>query len=650
MMDNIKGWRFPDNNYGPENGLDTGDVETFKKDPDAALAREIAQNVIDAQVSKEKPPKVEFKLFEVDREKIPGINELANEIKKCYEYKKDSDKEGKSIKHMLDWINKDIIKCLRISDYNTTGLIGVSTNERGKPFYNLTKGSGVSDKYGTSGGSKGIGKFASFVASTTNTVFYFTKTKENEKGYIGISKLRSIPIEEEPELMTMGIGYFAKNKKNEPILEELNLDSDFKRCDEEFGTDVYIIGYNDKEGWMNDIIAKVLDSFMVAIIKNGFEVRVEDLIINSKTVDNIINNPELFTTRYKREVRDIKAQYELLCSDEDVYSSDLIIGEDNKITVYVKKYNREDEKNATKRCIMVRYPYMKIKHTTGHSFLPYSALCIIHNNKLNEKLRKIENPQHTDWEIKRLNEDPDEKRITRELKKEMEMAIEDFIKEVMKQSNSESTDVEGAGDFLPSQDEGDVVETRDEVAVASQSYDNLSVSSLRRVMTKEVKAKETEDGGEEFGFDNGSDNGEDEGVIFSDERDESDKITSDPSGIDPDNNIGDDGDNTVLKRIHLKEIKFSNVVVDKSKGRFDIIFNSLYDENNCDLEIKMYGESTDKYPVNIISAKIENEKCKVKNGKIIGLSLKKGKKYIIKCKLNINELFSSEVILIANRK
>ena len=64
----------------------------------------------------------------------------------------------------------------------------------------------------------------------------------------------------------------------------------------------------------------------------------------------------------------------------------------------------------------------------------------------------------------------------------------------------------------------------------------------------------------------------------------------------------------------------------------------------------MYGESTDKYPVNIISAKIENEKCKVKNGKIIGLSLKKGKKYIIKCKLNINELFSSEVILIANRK
>ena len=37
-MTQEKKWRFPSNNYGPENGLDTGDVETFKKDPDAALA------------------------------------------------------------------------------------------------------------------------------------------------------------------------------------------------------------------------------------------------------------------------------------------------------------------------------------------------------------------------------------------------------------------------------------------------------------------------------------------------------------------------------------------------------------------------------------------------------------------------------------
>ena len=41
-------WRFPDNNYTNENGLDTSDMEMFKKDPVSSLAREICQNSIDA--------------------------------------------------------------------------------------------------------------------------------------------------------------------------------------------------------------------------------------------------------------------------------------------------------------------------------------------------------------------------------------------------------------------------------------------------------------------------------------------------------------------------------------------------------------------------------------------------------------------------
>ena len=43
-----KKWRFPDNNYTDEKGLDTSDMEIFKKDPIASLAREICQKSIDA--------------------------------------------------------------------------------------------------------------------------------------------------------------------------------------------------------------------------------------------------------------------------------------------------------------------------------------------------------------------------------------------------------------------------------------------------------------------------------------------------------------------------------------------------------------------------------------------------------------------------
>ena len=41
-MENM--WRFPGNGYTQDQGLDTSDMETFKKDPIVSLARELCQN------------------------------------------------------------------------------------------------------------------------------------------------------------------------------------------------------------------------------------------------------------------------------------------------------------------------------------------------------------------------------------------------------------------------------------------------------------------------------------------------------------------------------------------------------------------------------------------------------------------------------
>lgn len=65
-------WRFPDNNYTNENGLDTSDMEMFKKDPVSSLAREICQNSIDAAYG-EKPVRVEFSLFRSEEIKYRAL-------------------------------------------------------------------------------------------------------------------------------------------------------------------------------------------------------------------------------------------------------------------------------------------------------------------------------------------------------------------------------------------------------------------------------------------------------------------------------------------------------------------------------------------------------------------------------------------------
>ena len=116
--------------------------------------------------------------------------------------------------------------------------------------------------------------------STTNTVFYSTKAYDDSMGFIGISKLRSVPMPEiDEDLMTLGIGYYGKNKKNFPVSEELNLDKSFKRKEKQYGTDVYLIGFNEDKAWKTDIIAKVLESFMVAIMNGDLEVKVAEHIV-----------------------------------------------------------------------------------------------------------------------------------------------------------------------------------------------------------------------------------------------------------------------------------------------------------------------------------------------------------------------------------
>ena len=83
----------------------------------------------------------------------------------------------KFFKHILEAMRKRGISCLRISDFNTTGLTG-SHEEYNSPWCNLTKSSGASDKSGGAGGSFGIGKFAPYACSVLRTVFYSTSDTE----------------------------------------------------------------------------------------------------------------------------------------------------------------------------------------------------------------------------------------------------------------------------------------------------------------------------------------------------------------------------------------------------------------------------------------------------------------------------------------
>lgn len=184
-MDEIK-WRFPINDSGGIRGINDTGVAMFRGNPLSSLAREICQNSLDAAISDKEPVKVQFKMFTIKTDEIYGMKDLKETFLKCKDFWGDQ-VNGETVKFFNNAItvsNRPECRIMRISDFNTTGLLG-SEAKINTDWTNLTKSTGVSDKKGTAGGSFGIGKFAPFACSDFFTVFYSTKDCENKCAYQG---------------------------------------------------------------------------------------------------------------------------------------------------------------------------------------------------------------------------------------------------------------------------------------------------------------------------------------------------------------------------------------------------------------------------------------------------------------------------------
>lgn len=632
-MDYKENWRFAGNNYTAENGLDTADMETFKKDPIASLARETCQNSIDAKKKEEKKVIIEFKTFDIPKENVPGYDKLRGEIENCRNYKErqGNKKDYEQLSQMLKAISKDRISCLRISDYNTTGLFG-------DKFYLLTKGSGITDKTGTTGGSKGIGKFASFVASTFNTVFYSTYTKDGERKCLGISKLCSAPMDDTDE-KTIGTGYYGINEKNDPMESQLDLEDGYIR--QTSGTDLYILGFKTEETWKQQILSMILDSFIVAVYKEELEIRIDDIVVNKSNLKEIVENDELITKNLRKS---IVSQFILISEGEGVFSKEFDVMEYGNVKVLVKGFGREDAELATNNCIMIRYPYMKIKAFPGISNIPCSAICIIEDNELNGVLKDIENPQHTNWEPNRKEDEALRSEI-RNIISQLKNQIVDFVIEVLSSSEIEKLDIEGAGDFLPESDAGDngtMGGEQEELVVKDtpiiiKKVQNKKYSKNPVIETDSPEGivpdvGEHEDEGADSPIPSGSNSGN----------------HGQPHEGKDEKGSNDEGDKDIIKRVPLTDMRKVFFVSNKDEGEYVAIIDSVYEESDCELEVKYFDDVGNQYDADILECIVNGVNTELENSKAVKFKITQGKTKAI-IKTNLRDYYRCEVKLYANR-
>lgn len=641
MNDNNLKWRFPQALHAKKRGYSSAEFETFRRDPFKSLAREILQNSIDAKNSDEEPVRVEFKLFKMKKNNIPGIDDFKAEIQNCYDtwYENTQNEMFKTwLNNMIAELEKEEITCLRISDFNTTGLRGVnSNNEKNNQFLALTKGIGISEKNttGMSGGSKGVGKYAAYGTSLFSLLFYSTKTVLNETGSIGVAELVSSDCKDGSGDWTQGVGYFGIDEKHTPSSNLLNLDPNFVR--NENGTDIYIIGFKETIDWEKDVINKLLDSFLVSIYYKKLEIYINNIEITSTNLLDIINSDYI----QDKELKNFMSQYRLISNTNNDVCIKTIDTDYGSLELYVLPLSKEEEDLATHKCDMIRIPYMKIKHFKLSQNIRVSALCIITDTQLGRYLLSIENPQHTDWEYKRIEDNSLRKEIILTMKF-VEDQIQTFVMECIKSGNTNEVDPYGAGDFIPSVEESGENKNDNEidlgdVCLVKPSKENKTTVT-NPIMPDEDSLSIEPDIGLEGEDGDDLEHPEGEGLH---------------KGDDPHSGSGTStksaGDNIVFERKELTGVKYRVIVLDKNVGKYRIIFDYIANCSSCILRLSYLDDVGGK-----IKATVKELSC---NGETIftGQNFEKEDFSIIKGKNKIDlitgksGIYSFEVKIYANR-
>ena len=643
-------WVFPLTNGGKKTGFNESGIQFFKDDTLLSLAREICQNSLDAKdSSSSEPVRVDFNSFYLNKENFLGYEDFYDIIckevdfaKKYYINDKNPFKFYMEAKKLLE---SDKILCLRISDFNTTGLTGSDRTINSK-WDRLVKGEGFSDNPGTSGGSFGIGHNAAFACSKLNTVFYSTKDIYNLTASQGVAKLSSCELENGN--ITQGAGFYGKEKNENNCItldrdvNQLYLDPTFT-LRENFGTDIYILGFDSKdenerycnlyENWVIDVAASIIDNYFVSILDNKLVININNLKISKENIVDIFDyiynlNNELFN-QYTADYFNILAT--------------------NKYDVIIKKFSMFQENdvelsiafdsNFKNRIAVIKGTGMKIfdkDRMPQISF--YSGVLKLMGNTVNEYFRQMENPKHDEWYPSKMS---DYKEARKQYNTLFEF-VKSTIRELVENSTPESIDAEGIGEFLPDEEDvgknSDLSETINNEILEEVEVNDMPTSKESNIATNNSDnydnidfCSENEDGEVESDYNQGRANQYDGGFY--------------------------DESKASMEKGDLELINIKGIQIDKSRcffsnGKYEFKFTCPTDVNSAHLVIEIAGEQANYKP------RIKNAYCdkklfsmlalKVKKNVISIGKIKKDEVYKVKFELDENETWALEVKLYEN--
>ncbi|MCH5264794.1 MAG: hypothetical protein J1F02_02765 [Lachnospiraceae bacterium] len=620
-------WEFPINNGGQFHGIGDSGIDLFKGDPMKGLTREICQNSIDARVNDKEAVRVEFKAFEIDADCLPQRKQLLAYYQEVYEFCKSQEfaKATEYFERTIPILQRPRIQMLRISDFNTSGLVGadVAAEKFTTPWYRLVRSVGSSDKVEGSIGAFGSGKQACFSCSDIQTVFYSTYDENKIEAYQGVSKL--ISFMDADNNLHSDVGYYS-SKNCMPFYEQFKIDVDFDR--NEPGTDVYIVAFKSANSdWKKELVVAVLDGYLYAIKEGHLVVQIDDILIDCEHVSELIE-------QYKNDISNKTYDYYCVLNNADSEIRYFSYIEENDVELHMLM-----KPDLHRRVAMIRFPGMKVFDKGSISAtVSFAGICIIRGKKISKLLGGLENIQHNAWELSRYRDEPENQVEAQAKIKKIYGDIKKLFNELKGQDTEGEIDPE-IGDCLP-----DPMSDKEE----NQESIKDEVLEIRTRSSKPVEphsALEIEDENGDDGTDGGTSGGV--GVHVG-----GGHITEDP---DPGPGPGDEpGDNPVpsqssieskiKKKVQRVPATIRYFVEDAAKGEYEINITPKEYVKDGQIIVFMSAE-TDKYKADIKMAKTRNKNLDISGNIINGINLEKGVKTAIQIKFDYSDICSLEVIV-----
>lgn len=611
-------WNFPNNNDGKISGISEAGIETFRGDLLKSLAKEICQNSLDAIAESKDKVLVEFELYELpfkNDERIIGLKEY---FKLAKEYWQENEKTIRILEKAEKNFERDRIRILRISDYNTTGLIG-SDKKKNSTWNNLVKSSGVSDKTGSSGGSYGIGKSAPFACSDLRTVFYNTLDINGLKAFQGVANL--VSFEKEKDKTTQGTGYYGNSEDNTAIR---NMEFFASYVRKEYGTDIYVVAFLDDEEWEKKIIEAILENFLIAILKNNIEIKVGKTLINKESLNSLMEEHKdniLLTYNYYQVLMENNSKVmEFSLRDLGIFKLYLSIKKDFKRSILISRSNG-----------------MKIFDKKGiSSSIQFSGVCILEDEKINSYFREMETPQHNNWETDRHRNPKEAEKV----KKEFFRILKEKVLEKGRETITDEMDAVGMGEYLPDiQDTNTDSENKKEnIENVKKKFEYNKVTTLEVAENNIIKVLDAE---EQSYINELDEDGEVEDEISS----ENYINTSDEREVIGTGNSreGDKIENSKFSYISPLNIRIFKVSNEDEENIYKMVFSIDRDTKNIVITVSIAGEQGN-IPIIIKNAKDGNGKIlKSRYNKIEMEDLSKATRYSILFSLNDSENYPVEV-------